>query len=69
MPASSHTFWYDDPWVSNDLLLLLIFGLLPEERALVAGAISTGARYWAFPPDYRDRMPALRDTLLARRVP
>jgi hypothetical protein len=69
MPASSHTFWYDDPWVSNDLLLLLIFGLLPEERALVAGAISTGARYWTFPPDYRDRMPALRDALVARRAP
>ena len=25
--ATSHTFWYDDPWVSNDVLLALMLGL------------------------------------------
>jgi esterase/lipase superfamily enzyme len=69
LPATSHTFWYDDPWVSNDLLLLLLFGLPPDQRALISGeGITSGGTYWTFPPDYADRMPALRDGLLARRA-
>jgi hypothetical protein len=35
--STSHTFWYDDPWVSNDLLVLLLAGLPPAERALDSG--------------------------------
>ena len=23
LPASSHTFWYDDPWVTGDVLVTL----------------------------------------------
>jgi hypothetical protein len=69
MPANSHTFWYDDPWVSNDLLLLLLFGLPPETRALVSAATPSGAEYSTFPPDYPALMLALRDSLLARRAP
>jgi esterase/lipase superfamily enzyme len=67
-PATSHTFWYDDPWVSNDLLLLLLFGLPPDRRALDPGTSPSGAAYWTFPPDYTDRLIALRDDLLARRA-
>jgi esterase/lipase superfamily enzyme len=69
MPANSHTFWYDDPWVSNDLLLLLLFGLPPEARALVSAVTPSGAEYSTFPPDYPALMLALRDSLLARRAP
>ena len=33
LPATSHTFWYDDPWVSNDMLLALLLRLSPAEAA------------------------------------
>ena len=66
-PATSHTFWYDDPWVSNDLLVLLLGGLPPAGRALDPGTSPSGGSYWTFPPDYPARMPALRTRLLALR--
>ena len=65
LPATSHTFWYDDPWVSNDMLLAMLFHLSPEERRLAAGAAPSGARYWTFPPDYAERMAAARPELAA----
>jgi hypothetical protein len=66
-PATSHTFWNDDPWVSNDLLVLLLAGLAPADRALDPGTSPSGGSYWTFPPDYPARMPALRERLLALR--
>lgn len=36
MPAGSHTFWHDAPWVSGDLLVTLLFHLPPEVRGLQA---------------------------------
>lgn len=66
LPATSHTFWYDDPWVSNDLLLALLFHLAPEERRLAAGTSPSGARYWTFPPDYAERVEAARPEIVAR---
>ncbi len=65
LAASSHTFWYDDPWVSNDMLLTMLFHLSPEERRLAAGAAPSRARYWTFPPDYAERMAAARPELAA----
>lgn len=59
--ATSHTFWYDDPWVSNDLIVTLLFHLAPKARELEAAG--SGQPYWLFPEDYPDRMPALRDRL------
>ncbi len=61
--ATSHTFWYDDPWVSNDVLVTLLFHLAPGERGL--DAAGSGQPYWVFPADYPERMPALRDRLRA----
>ena len=46
----SHTFWYDDPWVSSDVLITLLHHLNPEERGLEAGDTSFGAHYWTFTP-------------------
>jgi esterase/lipase superfamily enzyme len=66
MPARSHTFWYDDPWVSNDLLLLLLFDMGARERALQGGLTAAGTDYWTFPPDYPAAMPAVRDAAKAR---
>ena len=66
MSSTSHTFWYDDPWVSNDALVTLLFNLTGEERGLEAGMSESGAPYWTFPVDYPARMPGLRDLLLPR---
>ena len=65
-PATSHTFWYDDPWVSNDLIVLLLTGRAPADRALDPGVSPSGGTYWTFPPDYPARMMALRDSLRGR---
>lgn len=69
LAATSHTFWYDDPWVSNDMLLALLFHLTPAERQLEAGTSPSGARYWTFPADYAARMAAGRAALAARLAP
>jgi esterase/lipase superfamily enzyme len=69
LPATSHTFWYDDPWVSNDLLAALLFHLPPAERQLAAGTAASGARYWTFPADYPARLPALERAIAARFRP
>lgn len=66
LAATSHTFWYDDPWFSNDLLIALLFHLSPNERALNKGVSKNGNLYWTFPPDYPDRMTAIRNELRAR---
>lgn len=52
----SHTFWYDDPWVSSDVLLTLLFHLPPAERGLDEGKAPSGAPYWTFTPDYPERL-------------
>jgi esterase/lipase superfamily enzyme len=65
LSATSHTFWYDDPWVSNDLLVALLFHLAPADRGLEAGTAASGARYWTFPGDYPERLPALRTAIRA----
>ncbi len=59
LSSRSHTFWYDDPWVSNDLIVTLLFDLATGERELASGTAASGAAYWTFPADYPDRMPAL----------
>jgi esterase/lipase superfamily enzyme len=69
LSATSHTFWYDDPWVSNDLLVALLFHMAPGERGLEAGAASGGQRYWTFTPDYPAEMPGLRERIRARFGP
>ena len=65
----SHSFWYDDPWVSSDVLITLLFHRAPAERGLVAGRVH-GATYWAFPADYAVRLPGvtagLRETVIQR---
>ena len=69
LSATSHTFWYDDPWVSNDLLVMLGFDLQPAERGLEPGTdADSGAPYWTFSPDYADRMQALMKVLRAKAV-
>lgn len=52
----SHTFWYDDPWVSSDVLITLLFHLPASERGLGAGEAPAGSHYWTFTPDYPDQL-------------
>jgi esterase/lipase superfamily enzyme len=67
----SHSFWYNDPWVSSDVLITFLFHLPPAERGLVSGQVGE-ATYWAFPPDYEARLPGvmtrLREGLADARV-
>ena len=62
LAATSHTFWYDHPWASNDVLLTLLFHLSPPRRALDPATAPSGAAYWTFPEDYPARMPAVVDS-------
>lgn len=59
----SHTFWYDHPWVSTDLLLKMLFGMGPAERGLEPGHIAQGSQYWEFPPDYGQRLLRVMEQL------
>jgi esterase/lipase superfamily enzyme len=61
----SHTFWYEDPWVSSDVLITFLFHLRADERGLSPGDASFGARYWTFGPDYEERLSAVIGDLLA----
>jgi esterase/lipase superfamily enzyme len=59
LPPGSHAFWYDDPWVSGDLLGLLLLRAEPQRRGLEARTTPRGARYWTFPADFDRRVTRL----------
>lgn len=59
LPPGSHAFWYDDPWVSGDLLGLLLLRADPQRRGLEAQTSPRGARYWTFPADFDERVARL----------
>ena len=59
LPETSHDFWYEDPWVSSDLLGLLLLNADPQRRGLAAQNTPAGARYWTFPPDFDQRVKQL----------
>lgn len=50
--GGAHDSWYNHPWVSNDLLLLLLFNASPEERGLVSTITDMGAKIYFFPDNY-----------------
>lgn len=59
LPQRSHDFWYEDPWVSSDLLGLLLLNAEPQRRGLDGQRTDAGARYWSFPPDFDLRVQRL----------
>jgi len=59
LATTSHTFWYDDPWISSDVLITLLFHLPPGQRGLDEAASPSGGRYWMFPKDYAERLPGV----------
>ncbi len=66
----SHSFWYNDPWVSSDVLLTFLFSLPPGERGLVSGTTELApgklAEYWSFPADYPKRLPGVMAGMRAK---
>jgi len=60
LPVTSHAFWYEDPWVSSDLLALLLLDVGPRRRGLdEQQGIAGGFLYWTFPPDFYKRVSGL----------
>jgi esterase/lipase superfamily enzyme len=59
LPETSHAFWYEDPWVSSDLLGLMLLNAEPQRRGLAAQSTDGGVRYWSFPPDFDQRVRQL----------
>jgi esterase/lipase superfamily enzyme len=48
----SHGVWYENPWVSTDVLITLYIGLDPAERGLRSYQTELDMRAWYFPEDY-----------------
>lgn len=57
--GKGHDYWYSHPWVSTDLLMLLIFNASPEERGLVEFKDEGNAIVYHFPDDYDARIQDL----------
>jgi hypothetical protein len=59
LPRSSHAFWYDHPWVSSDVIALLLLDAGPKQRGLEERIGERGARFWTFPADFDQRIARL----------
>ncbi len=59
LPAGSHSFWYDHPWVSSDVLLKLRFHAPPPARGLDHNSNEIDLAFWTFPGDYEQRLPVV----------
>ena len=69
LPADSHSFWYDHPWVSSDVILKLRFHAPPPARGLVLNSNDIELAFWTFPSDYAEGLPAVARELVAARSP
>ena len=67
LPATSHSFWYDHPWVSSDVLLKLQFHAPPPARGLSHNTNEFELAFWTFPADYEQRLPGVVRELEASR--
>ncbi len=65
LPPGSHAFWYEDPWVSGDLLVQFLLNLPPDRRGLDPQATPSGKRYWGFPADFDQRIRRIVRTRVA----
>jgi esterase/lipase superfamily enzyme len=60
----SHGAWYENPWVSTDVLVSILDGLPPAERGLKSYSSDLNYEIWYFPENYVEN---LTSQLLARR--
>ena len=71
--GKAHDSWYNHPWVSTDVLMLLLFNAGPLERGLEEKRYSDRSTAYIFPSDYQSRIRTisaerkeeLREKLLA----
>ena len=67
IPVSEYRFthgaWYENSWVSTDVLVALLGDLSGAERGLESSIVD-GVRVWTFPPDYLERV---KESILNRR--
>jgi len=59
--GGSHDSWYNHPWVSTDVLLLLLFNRPPLERGLDEYQYEDRSLTYRFPTDYEDRLRIIRE--------
>ena len=52
--GGAHDSWYAHPWVSADIIMLLLLGLGPEERGLEAYWTELDEKMYRFPEGYAD---------------
>ena len=57
----SHEAWYENPWLSSDVLITLYLGLDPASRGLSTYKTANDLGVWYFPEDY---LSTLKETLL-----
>ena len=69
--GNGHAYFRKSPWVSSDILMMLLYDLGPEQRGLV---LKPNKPIWEFPEDYINRLwsaiaevnPQFREAFLAR---
>ncbi len=61
--GGGHDYWYNNPWVSSDLLMLLLFKAGPRERGLVSAYNDAGTVLFLFPDDYAEKIPEIMEQL------
>lgn len=69
--GKSHNSWYSHPWVSADVLMLLLFNLDPIERGLEEYWVHDIAKTYRFPQNYDTRLRTIIDEnkdILGERV-
>jgi len=64
--GGSHDYWYNNPFVSNDLLMLMLFNATPKERGLINFTSKEGASIYQFPDNYQEILPDLIEALKER---
>jgi len=55
-PSGAHDVWYNNPWVSSDVIAQLISHKPPVRRGLVEGKSEHGLKIWYYPKDYPERL-------------
>ncbi len=64
--GKTHSFWYSHPWVSTDLLMLMLFNLPPDQRGLTRHTIENDLVIYRFPDDYEEKIEQQIHTLKIR---
>jgi esterase/lipase superfamily enzyme len=54
--GGAHDSWYNNTWVSSDVLMLLLFNASPLDRGLVEHSYEDGSQAYRFPDDYDKRL-------------